>query len=80
MNLYFVVSVLLLSAFLFIPVSRLVWVFSIRRLEKKLHRSATREEIDFQRKRAFVLSVPIVAIFSYLFCLSIGLTPHSITY
>ena len=41
MSMYFIGSVVILGAFLFIPVSRLIWVFSIRRLEKKLQRKAT---------------------------------------
>ncbi len=79
MSAYFVASVLILAAILFIPVSRLIWVFSTRRLENKLHRTATKEEVTFQRKRANLLTIPVVIIFSYLFCLSIGLTPYTIS-
>ncbi len=80
MSMYFIGSVVILGAFLFIPVSRLIWVFSIRRLEKKLQRKATNEEIRFQHKRANVLTVPIVGIFSYFFCLGIGLNPNAISF
>ena len=75
MNTYFLISVVVLAILLYFPVSRLVWVFSVRRLEKKKQSAATDQEINFQRKRARVLTIPIVAIFSYLFCVSIGISP-----
>lgn len=75
MSTYFIASVVVLAVLLYLPVSRLVWVFSVRRLEKKLDCSPSDEQITFQRKRARVLTVPIVLIFAYLFCTSIGITP-----
>ena len=75
MSTYFIISVTVLAICLYFPVSRLVWVFSVRRLEKKKQSNASDQEIKFQHKRARVLTIPIVAIFSYLFCISIGITP-----
>lgn len=75
MSTYFAISVAVLAVLLFFPVSRLIWVFGVRRFEKKQKCQASEEEIVFQRKRARVLAVPIVAIFSYFFCLSIGIAP-----
>ena len=75
MNAYFAISVAVLATMLFFPASRLIWVFSVRRLEKKSQTPVSEQEILFQRKRARVLTIPVVIIFSYLFCLSIGITP-----
>lgn len=75
MNTYFIISVAVLAILLYFPVSRLVWVFSVRRLEKKKQSSASDQEINFQHKRARVLTILIVVIFSYLFCISIGINP-----
>lgn len=74
MNTYFMISVAVLAILLYFPASRLVWVFSVRRLEKKKQSAASDQEINFQRKRARVLTIPIVVIFSYLFCVSIGIS------
>lgn len=75
MSTYFAISAAVLAILLYFPVSRLVWVFSVRRLEKKKQNPATDQEISFQRKRARVLTIPIVIIFSCIFCISIGITP-----
>ncbi|MFQ5994958.1 MAG: hypothetical protein ACE5K1_07665 [Acidiferrobacterales bacterium] len=64
---YFYGSVLLLAVLLFLPVSRLIWVLSVRRLERKTKRKLSDEEIQGQLKRARVIAVVIVAIFSFLF-------------
>jgi len=68
--------VLLLAALLFIPVNKLVWVLSVRRLQRKLQRELSDEELQGQRRRAIVIAVILVVIFSALYNISrIGL-PH----
>lgn len=69
-NLYTLISVLLLAALLFFPVSKLVWVLSVRRLQRKLKRDLDAGEIAGQRRRARILSIVLVLIFSYLFNLN----------
>ena len=66
-SVYFVGSVLLLAVLLFYPVSKLIWVLSVRRLERKTERKLSEEEIAGQLRRARVLTVLIVVIFSFLF-------------
>lgn len=75
--LYFLVSVLVLAALLFFPVSKLIWVFSVRRLQRKLNRELTQTEITGQMNRARFISIFVSLLFSYLFNISlIGLPTH----
>lgn len=69
-NLYILISVLLLATLLFFPVSKLVWVLSVRRLQRKLKRELDAQERAGQRRRARILSIFLVLIFSYLFNLN----------
>ena len=52
---------------LLIPVSRLIWVFSVRRLQKKLKKTLDDREIQGQKKRAYLIGLVICLIFSILF-------------
>ena len=65
-SVYFAGSVLLLALLLFFPVSKLIWVLSVRRLERKRQRKLSEQEIQGQLQRARVLAVVIVLIFSFL--------------
>jgi len=58
---------LLLSALLFYPVFKLIWVLSVRRLQKKLARELDAEEMLGQKRRARVLAVLLVMFFSFLY-------------
>jgi hypothetical protein len=68
---YFTVSVLILTALLFFPVSKLVWVLSVRRLERRLKRKLSEEEIDGQLRRARLIAVMLALLFSFLFSANI---------
>lgn len=64
---YYWASVAILSGLLFIPVSKLVWVLSVRRLERKLGRPLEEAERLGQQNRArFIATIACVA-FSALF-------------
>ena len=65
--LYFIISMLILAGLLFIPVSKLIWVFSVRRLQRKTKRELSQQEIDGQLNRARFISIFICLIFSFLF-------------
>ncbi len=74
---YFVVSVLVLTALLFFPASRLIWVLSVRRLQRRLGRELDEAEIQGQLRRARVIAVVLCLPFSYLFTLSVmGMPGH----
>jgi hypothetical protein len=66
-SIYFVGSVLLLSVLLFFPVSKLIWVLSVRRLQRKMQRELSEQETAGQLRRARILAVLIAVIFSFLF-------------
>ncbi len=66
-QIYQLVSILILAALLFIPVSKLVWALSVRRLQRKLGKELSPQEITSQLQRARFIAFIAVLIFSYLF-------------
>jgi hypothetical protein len=74
---YFLLSVLVLAALLFFPISKLIWVFSVRRMQRKLNRELNQTEIAGQMTRARFISIFVSLLFSYLFNLNmIGIPTH----
>jgi hypothetical protein len=69
---YTLISVLVLAALLFFPVSKLVWVLSVHRLQRKLNRELTTQEMAGQQRRARLISFFLVLIFAYLFNLTMA--------
>ncbi|NNF95951.1 MAG: hypothetical protein HKM94_03365 [Halobacteria archaeon] len=65
--LYFFVSVFVLALLLFFPISKLIWVISVRRLQRKLKRELNETELAGQMTRARFISIFVSLIFSYLF-------------
>jgi hypothetical protein len=63
----FILWVLLLAALLFWPMSKMVFVLSVRRLQRKLERPLNEKEIAGQLNRARVISVFVSVLFSYLY-------------
>lgn len=68
--LYFIASVAILALLLFFPVSKLVWVLSVRRLQRKEQRTLSQDDIQGQLLRARFMSLFIVILFSILFNVS----------
>jgi hypothetical protein len=66
----FILWVLLLAALLFWPLSKVVFVLSVRRLQRKLARDLNESEVAGQMNRARVISVFVSVLFSYLYNLS----------
>jgi len=74
---YFLFSVVLLAILLFFPLSKLIWVLSVRRLQRRFARELTEEEIRGQLNRARFISIFVALIFSWLFNLNlIGMPAH----
>lgn len=70
----FTLWVLLLAALLFWPIAKLVFVLSVRRLQRKLSRELDEKEMAGQLNRARIISVFASLLFSYLYNLNtIGL-------
>ena len=70
-ELYFYLSVLVLSAALYIPVNKLIWVLSVRRIEKKSKSKLNEYQRNLQKNRSRFISSLLVFIFSYLFNMQI---------
>ena len=68
---YFVLSVLVLTLLLFFPISKLIWVMSVRRLQRKLKTDLQEKEIQGQLIRARFIAVFVALIFSFLFNLNL---------
>jgi len=66
-QLYLWISVLVLAVLLFFPVSKMIWMMSCRRLNRKLDRELTDSEMQGQKQRARVITVVVVLVFSYFF-------------
>jgi len=67
MTLYFYISVFILTALLLMPVSKIIWVSSVRRLEKKRAQPLSEAERKGQKNRALLIAVIIALPFSWLF-------------
>lgn len=69
--LYFLVSVFILALLLFFPITKLIWVISVRRLQRKLKRELNEPELAGQMTRARFISIFVSLLFSYLFNLNL---------
>lgn len=68
---WFWISALLLAICLFVPICRIVWVLSVRRLQSRIARTLEPDELAGQLKRARFIALFLTAIFSFLFCLNL---------
>jgi heme/copper-type cytochrome/quinol oxidase subunit 2 len=76
-QLWFLISVAVLAALLFIPVSKLIWVLSVRRLQRQSGRELSEVELEGQLRRARVIAAFVTLIFSFLFNANLlGLPGH----
>ena len=69
-SVFFTLSVVVLAALLYLPVTRLVWALSIRRLERKTGTVLDEDERHGQLVRARLVALLVVILFSLLFNLS----------
>ncbi len=74
---FFYASVVVLAALLFVPAARMIWVMSVRRLERKLGQPLSEAERQGQLNRARLLALLLVIVFSLLFNVSmLGVPQH----
>jgi hypothetical protein len=64
---YYWVSVAILAGLLFLPVTKLVWVLSVRRLERKLGGPLDDAQRQGQLNRARFIAILACIVFSALF-------------
>ena len=70
-ELFFYLSILILAAAPYIPVNKLIWVLSVRRIEKKSKSKLNEYQRNLQKNRSRFISILLVFIFSYLFNMQI---------
>ena len=68
---FFYIGVLVLALMLFFPVSKIVWVLSVRRAQRKQGKTLSSEESNGQLARARFIAVLLVSVFSWLFNLQL---------
>ncbi len=64
---YFLLSVVVLALLLFFPMSKMIWVLSVRRLQRKTGKELTEDELQGQLARARFIAIFISLLFSFLF-------------
>jgi hypothetical protein len=69
--LYFTFSVLVLAALLFFPVTKIIWVLSVRRLQRRTGTQLSESETHGQLVRARFIAVFTSLLFSFLFNLNL---------
>jgi hypothetical protein len=67
MTTYFYFSVLILAILLFLPVSKMIWVISVRRLQRKSGRELSTAEIEAQKRRSRFIALLLLLPFSWFF-------------
>ncbi len=73
---WFLLTSGVLATLLWIPVSRLVWTLSVRRLERRTARQLDATELAGQKRRASVIAFVVVIPFALLFNYWL-LSPHA---
>lgn len=74
---FFTLSVVVLAALLYLPVTRLVWVLSVRRLERKTGTTLDEDGRHGQLVRARLVALMLVILFSLLFNLGMLGAPRN---
>ncbi len=68
---YYLLSVIILTLLLYYPVNKLIFVLSVRRLEKKTEKNLSNMEKSGQLKRSRFISIILILLFSCLFNINI---------
>lgn len=67
----YVIWVLVLAGMLFFPASKMIWILSVRRLERRENRQLSDQERDGQKNRARFIAAFVCLVFSALFNLRV---------
>ncbi len=76
MELYFYISTAALAILLFFPVSRMIWILSVRHKMKRADRELTQSELEGEKARARFIGILLVTLFAFLFNLQIFSGSH----
>ncbi len=63
----FEIAVIVLALLIYLPASKLIWVWSVRRLERKLQRELSEQEREGQLNRARFIGAILSLVFSWGF-------------
>ena len=70
-NSFYVLNVIILSLLLYYPVNKLIFVLSVRRLERKIGKQLNNIQKSGQLRRSRFISILLIIIFSCLFNINI---------
>ena len=71
LNSYYVISVIILALLLYYPVNKMIFVLSVRRLERKIGKQLNDDQKNGQLKRSRFISIILILCFSCLFNINI---------
>ena len=71
LNSYYLISVIILALLLYYPVNKMIFVLSVRRLERRIGKQLNDDQKNGQLKRSRFISIILILCFSCLFNLNI---------
>ena len=71
LNSYYVISVIILALLLYYPVNKMIFVLSVRRLERRIGKQLNDDQKNGQLKRSRFISIILILCFSCLFNINI---------
>ena len=71
LNSYYVISVIILALLLYYPVNKMIFVLSVRRLERKIGKHLNDDQKNGQLNRSRFISIILILFFSCLFNINI---------
>ena len=71
LNSYYLISVIILALLLYYPVNKMIFVLSVRRLERKIGKQLNDDQKNGQLKRSRFISIILILCFSCLFNINI---------
>ena len=71
LNSYYLISVIILALLLYYPVNKMIFVLSVRRLERRIGKQLNDDQKNGQLKRSRFISIILILFFSFLFNMNI---------
>ena len=71
LNSYYLIRVIILALLLYYPVNKMIFVLSVRRLERRISKQLNEDQKNGQLKRSRFISIILILCFSCLFNINI---------
>lgn len=71
LNSYYLISVIILALLLYYPVNKMIYILSVRRLERRIGKQLNDDQKNGQLKRSRFISIILILCFSCLFNINI---------